>query len=104
LWLSLIPELPKHAYAAQTAGLIAIGKSPMVSATHTVDMDNYLADLFLPFGAAPLGGTTGLVINSISILEFNCETNCPFQILLGRDVLTKGIFTISFDGHFSFAI
>jgi hypothetical protein len=90
--------------AAQTAGLIAIGKSPMVSATHTVDMDNYLADIFLPFGAAPLGGTTGLVINSISILEFNCETNCSFQILLGRDVLTKGIFTISFDGHFSFAI
>ena len=29
--------------AAQTAGLIAIGKSPLVSATHTIDMDTYLS-------------------------------------------------------------
>lgn len=84
--------------AANLAGLVAMGKLPMVSATNTIPMDTYLADIILPMGNA------GLLLQNMQIMEFNCDPNCPFQMLLGRDILSKGVLTVSFDGHYSFSV
>lgn len=84
--------------AATAAGLIAIGKLPMVSATQTIPMDFYLADILLPMG------TAGLHLPNMQLMEFNCDPNSPFQILVGRDILARGVLTVSFDGHFSFSV
>jgi hypothetical protein len=83
---------------AQTVGLQPIGKQPMISATGSVPTNVYLVDLLLPFGNA------GLILNSTQVMEFNPAGGSPFQMLVGRDIICQGIFTLSFDGHFSFAI
>ncbi len=83
---------------AQVVGLQPIGMRPMASATHAVPVNAYLVDLLLPFGNA------GLILNSIQVMEFNPVSGSPFQMLLGRDIICKGIFTLGFDGHFSFSL
>lgn len=70
----------------EAAGLQPIGMRPMVSATHSVPVNVYLVDLFLPFGAA------GFIIQGAQIMEFIPEGSAPFQRLLG------------FDGHFTFSL
>jgi predicted aspartyl protease len=82
----------------QAVPLQPIGMRPMVSATHTVPVSVYLIDLFLPFGAA------GFVIQGTQVMEFILEGNNPFQVLLGRDVICRGVLTLSFDGHFTFSL
>ncbi|HBI24949.1 MAG: hypothetical protein A2Y48_00145 [Nitrospirae bacterium RIFCSPLOW2_12_42_9] len=82
----------------QTVGLQPIGMRPMVSATHSVPVNVYLVDLFLPFGAA------GFIIQGAQVMEFIPEGTAPFQILLGRDIICRGTLTLSFDGHFTFSL
>jgi len=82
----------------QAVSLQPIGLRPMVSATHSVPVNVYLVDLFLPFGAA------GFVIQGIQVMEFVPEGNAPFQMLLGRDIICRGTLTLSFDGHFTFSL
>lgn len=83
---------------AQTVGLQAIGMRPMTSATQSVPVNVYLVDLFLPFGNA------GFIVSAAQVLEFAPAGGSPFQILLGRDILCRGTFTLSFDGHFTFSL
>ena len=83
---------------AQTVGLQPMGMRPMMSATHSVPVNVYLVDLLLPFGNA------GLVVPGKQVMEFAPAGGSPFQILLGRDILCQGTFTLSFDGHFTFSL
>jgi len=83
---------------AQTLGLQPIGMRQMVSATHTVPVPVYLVDLVLPFG------TAGFMLSGAQVMEFSPTGGSAFQILVGRDIICRGILTLSFDGHFSFAI
>lgn len=83
---------------AQTVGLQPIGLQPMTSATHSVPVKVYLVDLLLPFGS------TAFVVPSIQVMEFMQGAGGPFQMLLGRDLLCKGSFTMTFDGHFTFCL
>jgi predicted aspartyl protease len=83
---------------AKTIGLQPMGKQPMTSATQSVPTNVYLVDIVLPFANG------GLILNSIQVMEFNTLGGSPFQMLVGRDILCKGIFILSSDGHFSFAI
>lgn len=83
---------------AQTVGLQPIGMRPITSATHSVPVNVYLVDLLLPFGNA------GLVVSATQVMEFAPAGGSPFQILLGRDILCRGTFTLSFDGHFTFSL
>lgn len=48
----------------------------------------------LPTGAVQ----ANIVAISVTGSEFD-NTNCGFDVLLGRDVICKGIFSMSFDGH-----
>lgn len=71
---------------------------PIVPATHSLPVNVYLVDLFLPFGAA------GFIIQGTQVLEFAPEGSAPFQMLLGRDIICRGTLTLSFDGHFTFSL
>ncbi len=70
----------------------------MTSATHTVPVNVYLVDFVLPFGQ------TGLILPGHQVLEFQITGGGPYQILVGRDLLCQGVFTLSFDGHFTLAL
>jgi predicted aspartyl protease len=83
---------------AQAVPLQPIGLRPMVSATHSVPVNVYIVDLSLTFGAA------GFVIQGTQVMEFIPEGNASLQMLLGRDVICKGVLTLSFDGHFTFSL
>lgn len=82
----------------QTVGLQPIGMIPMVSATQAVPVNTYLVDLALPFGG------TGFLMQGMQVMEFVTSSGSPFQILVGRDILSRGTFTMSFDGHFTFSL
>ncbi|MBI1928060.1 aspartyl protease family protein [Candidatus Poribacteria bacterium] len=83
---------------AQSVGLQPIGMRPMTSATHSVPVNVYLVDLLLPFG-------NGVhILNNVKVLEFIPVGGSPFQMLVGRDIICRGTFTISFDGHFTFSL
>ena len=83
---------------AQSVGLRAIGKRPLISATQTAPVNIYLVDFIIPFG------NVAYIISSSQALEFVPDGRCPFQILMGRDIICRGAFTLSFDGHFTFSI
>lgn len=83
---------------ATAIGVNPIGMRPMVSATHSVPTNVFLVDLVLPFGA------NSLILPSVQVMEFNAGNTTPFQVLIGRDIICRGVFTMSFDGHFSFSI
>lgn len=61
-------------------------------------MNVFLADLLLPFGA------TGLTIDGTMVVEFAQPPHANYQVVLGRDILCRGQFSLGFDGHFSFAL
>lgn len=75
-----------------------IGWREMTSATHTTPVNVYLIDLLLRFGEAIQK------LENLQVLEFSIDSRSPFQMLLGRDVLCRGIFNMSFDGHFTFSL
>ncbi len=83
---------------AQSVGLQPLGMRPMTSATHSVPVNVYLVDLLLPFGDADY------LLNSVQVMEFVPVDGSPFQMLVGRDIICRGTFTISFDGHFTFSL
>ena len=85
------------AVAAQV-GLKPSGMRPVVSATHNVPMNTYLVDLVFMFGQV------ANVRASVEVIEFAADPSSPFQMLLGRDVLCSGVFTMSHDGHFTFSL
>jgi len=82
----------------QTVSLQSLGMIQMLSATQTVPTHRYLVDLLLPFG------NTGLLQQGIYVMEFQVAGTHPFQMLLGRDILCQGVFTMSVDGHFTFSL
>jgi gag-polyprotein putative aspartyl protease len=82
----------------QAVGLQSAGMVQMLSATQTVPVHRYLVDLLLPFGSA------GLLQQGIYVMEFQVAGTHPFQMLLGRDILCQGVFTMSLDGHFTFSL
>ena len=96
---------------AQMVGLPLIGKRNMGTASGTAPSNVYLADLAIPFGAIPAaspGQTVQAQVNavtlpSIAVVEFQCPSP-HFNMLLGRDILCTGIFTLGFDGRFTFSI
>lgn len=99
------------AVAAQ-ANLPLIGKRSLQTAGGTINANVYVADVAIPMGPLPPAppGTQVFVpqlnavpFESMVLLEFSC--NSPnFNMLLGRDILCRGILNIGFDGRFTFSI
>ncbi|MBI1320037.1 MAG: hypothetical protein GC168_13995 [Candidatus Hydrogenedens sp.] len=84
--------------AAEKAGLLPSGMVPMISATEVKAVNTYLTHLVFPFHGQPL------VQRGVFLMEFFQDENAPFQILLGRDILGRGQFSMSLDGHFVFSL
>jgi hypothetical protein len=82
----------------QMLGLHPIGQRQMISANRVAPVNTYLVDIVIPFGSV-----SGLRAGQ-QVAEFAPPEGSPFQVLLGRDVVCHGVFTLSFDGHFSFAL
>jgi hypothetical protein len=87
------------AAVAQAVGLSPIGMHPMVSANQSAPANVYLVDLVLQYGPS------GIIMAGMQVMEFlSPPAPSPFEMLVGRDILSRGIFTLSFDGHFTFSI
>ena len=84
---------------AQTLKLQARGKKPMSSASHSIVPANvYLVDILLPCAKAVHP------IPDMQVIEWAPAPGSPYQILFGRDILCRGVFTMTPDGHFSFSL
>lgn len=70
----------------------------MISATQSVPVNVYLADLALQFGNA------AFVIQAAQVYEFTPISGSPFQMLLGMDIIRQGSLSLTFDGHFTFCL
>jgi gag-polyprotein putative aspartyl protease len=97
---------------AQQVGLPLIGKRPIGTAGGIVGANIYLADIGIPFSAIPSGpvgqplppaNVVAATVTNITVLEFQCPSP-HFQMLLGRDILCKGVFNIGFDNRFTFSL
>lgn len=58
----------------------------------------YSVDLAIQFESKPA------VVRRLEVLEFTPGPDSDFEVLIGRDILCQGVFTMSFDGHFTFSI
>ncbi|MEZ4395949.1 MAG: retroviral-like aspartic protease family protein [Candidatus Krumholzibacteriia bacterium] len=83
---------------AAEVGLVPTGAQPMASAAGPGVANTYIADLVLPFGPVVFG------LRNYPLGEFKPPEEQRVQILLGRDILCKGHFTLGHDGHFSFSL
>jgi predicted aspartyl protease len=82
----------------QELGLQPTGRRrALVSTLQSGPVQTYCVTLVLP-----MRGETG-VFPSLEVLEAPLEDG-PIQVLLGLDVLSRGVFTMSCDGHFTFAL
>jgi hypothetical protein len=84
---------------ASDVGLVTTGMLPMASATQIIPVYTYLMD------AGIVSGTdTWWQFTNLDVLEFQPAAGAPYEILIGRDVICKGVLTMSFDGHYTFSI
>lgn len=83
-------------------GLSLAGKIDMASATGVEPANFYLADVALPFGDPTSGvAIQTLVSESMEVMEFQLDSS-HYQALLGRDILSKGLFSMSsYDKRFT---
>lgn len=87
---------------ADEVGLPLIGKTTMISASETRDVNLYLASFFIPFGEP--GKATHGQVDDMPMMEFNMEGD-QFQMLLGRDILCRGVFQmVGYDRRFMFCL
>jgi hypothetical protein len=82
----------------QALSLRPMGMAQMASATHSIPVNTYLIDLVMPFG------NNGLFLPGTQVMEFVMDGGRPFQMLVGRDIICRGTFVMSFDGHFTFCL
>ena len=82
----------------QELGLQPTGKMrSLVGTMQSGPVDTYCVTLVLP-----MHGDAG-VFPALEVLEAPLDHG-PIQVLLGLDVLCRGVFTMSYDGHFTFAL
>ena len=83
------------------------GKAAMVGVTGEIDVDQFNFQVIFLVGGqtTPDGNYPGGAVHiPVDGLEFQNQKNCAFEILLGRDVLCQGAFSLSLDGHYVFSI
>lgn len=84
---------------ARALGVRPIGMVPVSSASHpNLPTNTYLIHIGIVF--------PDLIVwrSNIQVLEFQLATGSPYEMLLGRDLICQGALTVSFDGHWTFAI
>ena len=82
---------------ATDIGLAPHGKSIMRGTTGTKSVNSYHVDFILGFGSL------NVVVPNLVVSEF-ISMGTPFDVLVGRDVICRGVLTMDHFGHFSFSI
>lgn len=72
-----------------------VGKVKVQGSSGIHSTNEYRVDLMLIYGSQQM------VISNIHVTEINVGADSPFQALLGMDILSSGVLTMSFDGHFT---
>lgn len=83
--------------AIEQAGLQPFSKTIINTAAGPSQVNQYIADVHLSMG-------TTITFSGLTITEFTCPINSPFQALLGMDIIMGGCLTISFDHRFTFSV
>jgi hypothetical protein len=82
----------------QELGLQPTGKMrALVGTMQSGPVQTYCVTLVLP-----MHGDAG-VFPALEVLEAPLEDG-PIQVLLGLDILCRGVLTMSYDGHFTFSL
>lgn len=76
-------------------GISPTGKTEVATAGGRHSASVYLVDLTIFYG------DESVALPNMEVTEFNIDASSRFQALLGIDVLSTGVFTMSFDGHFT---
>jgi predicted aspartyl protease len=87
-------------------GLVPVGKTRMTGATGESIVDQYAfgVGFMLNSRQTPTGEVQAdLSIASVQGCVFH-NGSVAFDILLGRDIICRGAFVLSFDGHFTLSI
>ena len=82
---------------AQSLNLRPSGKVPVSGATGANEMNQYMIDLLLQFGQNSIAMTEHMVT------EFT-SSSTAYDMLVGRDIICQGVFTMDFSGRFSFSV
>ncbi len=86
--------------------LAPIGKCQMMSASHTVSVNQYAFVVALPMmvqqQATGLAAANLSTFDNITGLEFNGSGGTSYDVLIGMDIVRRGSLHLDFDGHFSF--
>ena len=88
-------------------GLKPTGQTPMIGATGERIVNQFACSIgFLQVQRRyPDGNVDGNMEGfSIQVLQFEQEHTAAYQVLLGRDILCQGAFSMSFDGHWIFSL
>ena len=88
---SISPQLAAH------LAIPPRGKIKVRGATGAMPVNSYHVDLMLSFGPQ------SIVAPGLDVCEFD-PGSAPFQVLIGRDILCRGVLTMDFDGHFTFSL
>ena len=97
---------------AAQAGLPLIGRRSLGTAGGVVSANLYVADIGVPFGNVPassagsqihVAGATTAMMQNIPIMEFDCPSP-HFKMLLGRDIICQGVFSLAFDQRYVFSL
>ncbi len=83
--------------AAQSIQISPVSKITVQGATGSNQMNQYRIDLLLQFGKQSLAMSNFLAV------EYSSNSTL-YDVLIGRDILCKGVLTMDFSGHFSFSI
>lgn len=82
---------------AQSLNLRPSGKVPVSGATGVSEMNQYMIDLLLQFGQ------NSIAITEHMVTEFTSNSTA-YDMLVGRDIICQGVFTMDFSGRFSFSV
>ena len=84
------------------AGLVAVGKTMMAGTTGDMEVEQYAfgVGFVLSPQQHPSGEVSGnLAVQNVKGCLFR-DHNAAFDVLLGRDIICAGSFSLSFDGHY----
>jgi hypothetical protein len=83
---------------AQDVGLSAVSKMPFGGVHGLKPVNVYLIDIVVPMMP------NSFFLGGIPAMELAAIPNSPFEVLIGRDLICRGVLTLGSDGHFSFCL
>jgi len=74
------------------------GREAVSAVTHESTVNSYVVDFGIYFEKAVVP------LLKMPVVEFPQAAGVPYEVIVGRDVIGHGVFSISFDHRFTFAV